>query len=189
MPVTAISDQHLLWLIDSGTRCEEDMVAGVPDLDGRLPLCFYSTISRRAVSSTWADKYLIYQTLSGALDWLQLSKMHMLLQPPNTHLSVPVVILPSVLSAECLICFHYAACTIPILPSSVRAILQPNSPSNLEDASASMNVGHKSWHVIYGLFYSISSLIPPREPLLPRNHNPQTTTEGSVEFGAAISAK
>lgn len=169
MPVTATSDQNLVWLIDSGTRCEEDMDAGVPDLDGRLPLHFYSTISRRAASSTWAYKYLIDQTLSEALDWPQMSKMHMF---PNTHLSLAAVIPTPVLSAACLICFHYAACTIPVLPSSVRAILPPNSRSSLEDASTNTNVGHKSWHVIYGLFYSISSLIPPREPLLQRNHKP-----------------
>lgn len=105
------------------------MVAGVPELDGRLPLCFYSTISRRAVSSTWADKYLIYQTLSGALDWLQLSKMHMPLQPPNTHLSPPVVIPTPLLFAECLICFHHVACTVPVLPSSIRAIYSPTAPA------------------------------------------------------------
>lgn len=126
--------------------------------------------------------------VSGVLN-LQLSKVHMLLQPPNTHLSLPAVIPTPALSAACLICSHYAACTIPILPSSVRAIPPPNSPSNLEDASTSTNVGHKSWHVIYSLFYSIGSLITPREPLLPRNHKPQTTTEGSMEFWAAISAK
>lgn len=52
MPVTAISDQDLDHLIDSGTRCEEDVVAGVAGLDGRLPLHFYHTISRHAASST-----------------------------------------------------------------------------------------------------------------------------------------
>lgn len=189
MPVTAILDQHLVWLIDSGTRCEEDIDAGVPDLDGSLPLRFYSTVSRCAASSTWAYKYLLYLTLSGALDWLQLSEMHVLLQPPNTHLSLPAGIPTPVLSAGCLICFHSAAYTIPILPSSVRAILHTSSLCNLKDASTSMNAGHKSWHVIYSLFYGISSLIPPWEPLLPRNHKPQTTTEGSLEFWAAISAK
>lgn len=52
MRVTALSDQDLDQPIDSGTRCEEDVDAGVAGLDGRLPFHFYRTISRHAAPST-----------------------------------------------------------------------------------------------------------------------------------------
>lgn len=165
----AVSDEHLVWLIDSGTRCEEDMAAGVPDLDGRLPLYFYSTISRPDASSTWPDKYLLYRRLSGALDWLQLSKMHVSSVPTQPSESTCWDPNPGIVCRVSdllpLHCLHN-----PNIPSSVRAMLRPNSPSNLEAASTSMDISYKSWHVIYGLFYRISSLIFPLESLLPINY-------------------
>ena len=61
----------------------------------------------------------------------------------------------------------------PSVAGSVRAIPLPNSLGSLEAASTNTPVGRKSPHMTYGLFYSISSSIPAREPLLPRNHKPQ----------------
>lgn len=100
--------------------------------------------------------------------------MHMLLQTPNTHLSLPPLIPTPVLSVTYLIsCLHYAACPIPVLPSSVRAVPLPDSLGNLEAASTNTDDGQQSQHLTYGLFYSISSSVPPQKPLLPRNHKPQ----------------
>lgn len=210
MPVTAISDQNLDRLIDSSTRCEEDVGTGVAGLNGRLPLHFYQTIFRCAAPSTWAYYYLIYQTLPGALggtypyiriswsscffpklsstspgslmcnsvlttgDWPQLAKMHMLLQPPNTHLSSTILIPILILSIMCLIsCLHNVACPITILPSLIRVISLPNSLGNLEAATPNTHIGQKSSHWLTACFIASAPPFPLKTPSSQEtiNHN------------------
>lgn len=52
MLVAAISDHDLDQPIDSGSRREDEVDAGVAGLGGRLPLYFYCSVSRHAASST-----------------------------------------------------------------------------------------------------------------------------------------